>query len=82
MPFLSPTTTQRCHLETDKFILEDVFSSVLSHFKKYSPSVNVKFNNYGSFKSLKLRNLMGKILQISLHPLPPRAMPFGHKKIF
>jgi len=49
-----------------KNILEDLFSSVLSQFKKYHPSANTKFNNLRIFQSLKLRNLMGKILQISL----------------
>jgi len=43
--------------ETEKNILEDPFSSVLSHFKKYHPSGNLKFNNLGIFPSLKLRNL-------------------------
>jgi len=33
-----PTTAQRCRSETEKFILEDLFSSVLSKFKKYHPS--------------------------------------------
>jgi len=61
------TTAQRCCSETKKKnILEDIFSSVLSHFKEYQPSLNVKFNNVGIFESLKLRNLMGKILRISL----------------
>ena len=41
-------------------------SLVLSQFKKYLPSGNLKFNNLGIFQSLKLRILMGKILQISL----------------
>jgi len=38
----------------------------LSKFKKYHPSENLKFNNLGLFQSLKLRNIMGKILPISL----------------
>jgi len=46
-----------------KNILEDRFSSVLSQFKKYRPSGNLKFNNLGIFQSLKLRILMEKILQ-------------------
>jgi len=41
-------------------------SSVLAQFKKYHPSGNLKYNNLGIFQSLKLRNLMLKILQISL----------------
>jgi len=49
-----------------KNILEDVFSSVLAQFKKYQLSGNLKFNSLGVFQSLKLRNLMGKILRISL----------------
>jgi len=44
-----------------KIIFEDLFSSVLSEFKKYHPYENLKFKNFGIFKSLKLRNLMGKI---------------------
>jgi len=50
-----------------KNTLEGLFSSVLSKFlKKYHPSGNLKFNNLGIFLSLKLRNLMWKILPISL----------------
>jgi len=52
--------------ETEIFILEDFFRSVLSQFKKYHPSGNLKFNNLRIFQSLKLRNLIGKILRISL----------------
>jgi len=48
-----------------KNILEDLFSSVLSLFKKYHPTENLTFNNLGIFLCLKLRNLMGKILRIS-----------------
>jgi len=54
------------HSKTETFILEDLFSSVLSKFLKYHPSGNLKFYNLGIFQSLKLRNLMGKILRISL----------------
>ena len=61
-----PISTQRCRPETEKNVLEDLFSSVWSHFKKYHPSGNLNFNNLGSCQSLKLRNLMGKILRISL----------------
>jgi len=43
-----------------KNILEDLFSSVLSLFKKYHPSGNQKFNNLGIFQSLKLRILVEK----------------------
>jgi len=61
-----PATAQRCRSETDKFILEDLFSSAFSKYKKYQPSRNLKFHILGIFQSLKLRNLMGKILQIYL----------------
>jgi len=49
-----------------KHILEDLFSLVLSQFKKYHPSGNGKFNNIAIFRSLKLRTLVEKILPISL----------------
>ena len=39
-------------------------STVLSKFKKYHPSGNLKSDSLGIFQSLKLRNLMGKTLQI------------------
>jgi len=45
-------------LETGNIILEDLFSSVLSQFKKHHPSRNLKFNNLGIFQSLKLRNFV------------------------
>jgi len=61
-----PTTAQRCRSETETFILEDLFSSVLSQFKKYHIYGNLTFNNLGIFQSLKLRILEGKILPISL----------------
>jgi len=38
-----------------KNILEDLFSLVLSQFKKYSPSGNLQFHYLGIFQSLKLR---------------------------
>jgi len=63
------TTAERCRSETEKFILEDLFSSFFSKLKKkkkYCPSGNLKFYNFGLFQSLKLRNLMEKILRISL----------------
>jgi len=44
---------QRCRSETEKFILEDLFSSVLSQSKKYHPSGNRNLNNLGIFQSLK-----------------------------
>jgi len=43
-----------------KNILEDLFSSVLSQFKKYCPSRNLKYNHLSSFQNLKLRILMEK----------------------
>ena len=46
-----------------KTISEDPFSSVLSHFKKYHTSGNLKFNNLGIFQSLKLRTLIEKSFQ-------------------
>jgi len=45
---------------TDKFILEDLLSSVLSQFKEYNPSGSLKFNYLGIFQSLKLRMFMKK----------------------
>jgi len=51
-----------------KNILDYIFSSVLPQFKKYHPSKKLKCNNLGIFQRLKLRNLMGKNLQISLNP--------------
>jgi len=58
-------SVQRCRSETDKIILEDLFSSVLSQFKKYHLSENIKFHNLVILQSLKLRKLVGKILPIS-----------------
>jgi len=63
-----PTTAQQCRSETEKNIFEDLFSAVLSQFKKYHTSGNLKFYNLGIFQSLKLRILMEKILKISLKP--------------
>jgi len=47
-------TAQRCRSETEKSILEDLFSSVLLLFKKYHPFGNLKFNNLSIFQDLKL----------------------------
>jgi len=63
---LTHYTAQRCRSETQKFILEDLFSSVLSQFRKYHSSENPKFINSGIFQSLKFRILMEEILSISL----------------
>jgi len=49
-----------------KNIFDDLFSSVILKFRKYHPSGNLEFHKLGIFQSLKLRNLMGRILQISL----------------
>jgi len=38
-------TAQRCRSETEKNILEDLFSAVLLQYKKYHPSGNLKFNH-------------------------------------
>jgi len=53
-------------LETEKNILEDPLSSVLSQFKKYHPYGNLKFNNLSIFQNLKFRILTEKNLRISL----------------
>jgi len=39
---------------------EDLFSSVLSQFKKYHPSGNLKFNYLGIFQSLKFAYFNGE----------------------
>jgi len=49
-----------------KNILEDLFSSVLSQFKKYHPSWYLKINYLGIYPSLKLRILLEKIFSIFL----------------
>jgi len=49
-----------------KNILEDLFSSVLTQFKKYHPLGNLKCNYLGIFQSFKMRISMEKILSISL----------------
>jgi len=49
-----------------KYILEDIFSSAFSQFKKYHPSGNMNFNYLCIFQSLKLHILMEKMLSISL----------------
>jgi len=64
---IQTTTTQPCRSETETFILEDIFSSVLSQFREYHPSGNLKFYNLGIFQSLKLRILVKKIIPISLN---------------
>jgi len=59
-----PTAAQRCRSETEKSILKDLFSPVLS--QKNYPSGNLNFNSLGIFKILKFHILMEKILRISL----------------
>jgi len=49
-----------------KNILKDLFSTVLTLFKKYHPSANMKFKNLGIFQSLKLRILVEKSFQYLL----------------
>jgi len=50
-----------------KIILEDLYNSVLSQFKKkYQPSSNLKINNLSISQRLKLRNVMENIVRISL----------------
>jgi len=45
--------------------IEDLFSAVLSQFKKYHLFGNLKFNYLGIFQSLELRILVEKILQLN-----------------
>jgi len=42
-----------------KKYLEDLLSLVMSRFKKYHPSVNLKFNDLGIFQSLKIAYFNG-----------------------
>jgi len=67
VPLILPTTALRCRSGTVKKILEDLFSSLWSQFKKYHPSGNLKFNYLSIFQSLKLRILIGKFVSISLN---------------
>jgi len=46
--------------------IEDLFSPELLQFKEYRPSKNLKFNDLGIFRSLKLRSTMEIILPSSL----------------
>jgi len=68
---LNPLTPSDALRKHRNFGLQDLFSSVLSQFKKYRPSVNLQFNNLGNFQSLKLRILAEKILLIFVNLLPP-----------
>jgi len=66
-----------------KNILEDLFSSLLSQFKKYHPSGNLKFINLGIPQSLKFRIMIETIHPICLNPLPPSdAVQKQEKKKF
>jgi len=49
-----------------KNILEDLFGSVLSQFKKHPPSGNLKFYIFMHFPKLEIAYLNRKILSISL----------------
>jgi len=48
---LNPLPPSDAVRKQKKNILEDLFSSVLSQFKKYHPSGNLKFNKLGVFQS-------------------------------
>jgi len=51
---LNPLPPSDAVRKQEKNILEELFSSVLSCFKKYQPSENQKLNNLGIFQSSKL----------------------------
>jgi len=53
------STTQRCRSETEKNIKENLFSSVLSQFKKYHPSETLNLLIWAFFK-LKISYFNGK----------------------
>jgi len=55
-----PTTTQRCRSETENFILEDRFSSVLSHFKKISSLWKPEIRYFRHFPKLKIAYFIRK----------------------
>jgi len=81
---VQPTTSQRCHSETEKNNLEDLFSSVLSQFKKYQPPGSLKFNHLGILLSLKMRILEEKIppISLSLKFTPNTLVCYGLNKPF
>jgi len=64
--YLNPLTPSDAVRQQKKIILEDLFSSVLSQFKKSHPSGNLKFKNLGIFKSLKFRILKENSFQFLL----------------
>jgi len=66
MDYFNPLPPNEAVRKQKKNILEDLFSSILSKFQKYHPSGNLKFNNSGILKSLKLRNFMKKSFEYLL----------------
>jgi len=58
--WINPLPPSDAVRQQKKNILEDLLSSVLSQFKKYHPSGNLKFNYLDIFRSLKLHSLMEK----------------------
>jgi len=62
----NPLTQSGAVRNQKKNILEDLFSSLLSQFKKYQPPGNLKFHDLDIFQSLKLRISTEKIPLISL----------------
>jgi len=72
---LNPLQPSDAVRKRKKNILGDILSSVLSQFKQYHPSRNLRLNYLGIFQSLKLRILMEKILSISLKlNFPPNTL--------
>jgi len=57
---INPLPPSDAFRKQKKNVLEDLFSSLLSQFKKYHPSGNLKYNNLGIFQRLKLRILVEK----------------------
>jgi len=55
-----PTIALRCRSETENFILEDLFRSVLPQLIKHNPSGIMKLDNLSISQSLKLHISMGK----------------------
>jgi len=45
--FIRVLLTQQCRSEIEKFILQDLLTSVQSKLKKYHPSGTLKFKNSG-----------------------------------
>jgi len=57
---IQPTTAQRCRTGTEKNILEDLFSSLLSQLKKSHLPGNLKLNYIGNFSKLVIAYFNGK----------------------